>query len=224
FAPSVNGEVLDVSFQPDAKIIVSGNYYSVNNEKRAGICRLKPNGTVDQTFMASTNFRVASTFVTTTGNILAGGDFEMANGVPRNSVVQFLKDGTVDASFDPLLGSPGRVLAMYAYPNGQILVGGDFNSVGSVRRNRLARINADGTVDEAFSIGGADGDILVIAKQNDGRILVGGEFNHFAASNSKYLVRLNDNGTMDETFNVPVNGRIRDINVLPNGQILIGGN
>ena len=56
-------------------------------------------------------------------------------------------------------------------------------------RNRLARFNADGTLDTAFT-GGAAGPVRALALQSDGRVLVGGTG----------LVRINANGTPDASF------------------------
>ena len=62
-------------------------------------------------------------------------------------------------------------------PDGKILIGGDFttlasNGGASVTRNRIARLNPDGTLDTAFNPN-ANGSINAIALQADGKILVG---------------------------------------------------
>ena len=51
--------------------------------------------------------------------------------------------------FDPNADNVVRAVAVQ--PGGKILIGGDFTSVQGVARNRIARLNADGTVDTAFN-------------------------------------------------------------------------
>src|ERR1043166_1644149 len=50
--------------------------------------------------------------------------------------------------FDP--NANGTIWVIVVQPDGKILIGGDFTSVLGVARNRIARLNPDGTVDTAF--------------------------------------------------------------------------
>ena len=59
-------------------------------------------------------------------------------------------DGTVDTGFNP--GANGNVYALAVQPDGKILVGGEFSTMGGGgtarrTRDRLARLNADGSLD-----------------------------------------------------------------------------
>ena len=65
-------------------------------------------------------------------------------------------------------------------PDGKILIGGDFttlspNGGAAVTRNRIARLNPDGTLDTTFNPD-ANETVYAIALQADGKILVGGFF------------------------------------------------
>jgi hypothetical protein len=56
--------------------------------------------------------------------------------------------------FDP--NANGTIRVVVVQPDGKILIGGDFTSLApnggvSVTRNRIARLNADGTLDTAFN-------------------------------------------------------------------------
>src|SRR5438105_11095295 len=80
--------------------------------------------------------------------------------------------------FDPNANATVRVVVVQ--PDGKILLGGDFttlapNGGATVTRNRIARLNPDGTLDTAFNPN-ASGHVTTIAVQADGKILVGGEF------------------------------------------------
>ena len=56
--------------------------------------------------------------------------------------------------FDP--NANGNVLVVVVQPDGKILLGGDFTTLSpnggvAVTRNRIARLNPDGTLDTAFN-------------------------------------------------------------------------
>src|SRR2546426_10464008 len=83
--------------------------------------------------------------------------------------------------FDP--NANGVVRVVVVQPDGKILIGGDFTTLSpnggvAVTRNRIARLNPDGTLDTVFNPN-ANGTVYSIAVQADGKILVGGAFNGF---------------------------------------------
>ncbi len=75
--------------------------------------------------------------------------------------------------FNPDANNTVRAVAVQ--PDGKILIGGDFTMVRGVARNRIARLNPDGSLDTAFDPN-ANGIIYAIVLQPDGKILVGGQF------------------------------------------------
>jgi hypothetical protein len=84
--------------------------------------------------------------------------------------------------FDPHANDVVRVVVVQ--PDGKILVGGEFttlspNGGAAVTRNRIARLNPDGTLDTAFNPN-ANNSVYAIAVQADGKILAGGQFNGFS--------------------------------------------
>ena len=105
-------------------------------------------------------------------------------GVPltnRKPLAARLTDsGALDQTFNPGgAGANGLVYALALLPNGQILIGGDFTTYNGVSSPRLARLNADGTLDPSFNVGvGADNTVYSIAVQADGNVVLGGRFNH----------------------------------------------
>ena len=73
---------------------------------------------------------------------------------------------TVD-DFNP--GASGPVYSFGVQADGKILVGGSFTTLGGQPRNRIGRLNADGTVDEGFNPG-ANSTVSSLAVQADGEI------------------------------------------------------
>ncbi|HEY0551809.1 MAG TPA: hypothetical protein VGF13_19550 [Verrucomicrobiae bacterium] len=86
----------------------------------------------------------------------------------------------------------GTVRAIAVQPDGKIIIGGDFTSVGGSNYASLARLHRDGTVDASFT-NRAVTNVLSLALQADGKILVGW---------SSAMIRVNTDGTRDTTYGV----------------------
>src|SRR5688500_4248243 len=76
-------------------------------------------------------------------------------------------DPTFNADVD------GTVHALALLPNGNILVGGEFNQVNQTRRGNLALLNADGSVSSDFNVE-VDGAVFSLASAPGGAAYVGG--------------------------------------------------
>jgi uncharacterized delta-60 repeat protein len=137
--------------------------------------------------------------------------------------------GAIDASFAPTgSGVSGQVNTVVVQPDGKVLIGGSFTNYNGTTRNRIARLNVDGTLDMTFNpTQGFNNDVNSIALQSDGKIIVGGKFTSYEGLNAGRYVRLNADGTRDASFYEPLNGNLNnDVNVvvvLPSDEILIGG-
>jgi len=231
FNPNANSDVVSIAVQTDGKILIGGGFTTLNGGAvpRNSIARLNADGTVDTTFNPNANGGVQSIAVQTDGKILIGGFFTTLNGgaVPRNRIARLNADGTVDTTFDPNASS--TVYSIAVQTDGKILIGGFFTTLngGTVTRNFIARLNADGTVDTTFNPN-ANGFVLSIAVQTDGKILIGGGFttlnpNGSGAVTRNRIARLNTDGTVDTTFNPNANSDVQSIAVQTDGKILIGG-
>ena len=168
------------------------------------------------------------------GKHLIAGTNTVVNGRGRNLVARLNADGSIDESFGTDERYTGTPLAMALQPDGKILVGGAIviqtNPNGTNVKRNIARLNADGTLDAAFStVGGADGSVNTIVVQPDGKVLIGGRFKNVDGVSRNGIARLNTNGSLDTTFNpssgVGTNGNhyIEAISLQPNGQVLISG-
>ncbi len=137
--------------------------------------------------------------------------------------------GAIDASFAPTgSGVSGQVNTIVVQPDGKVLIGGSFTNYNGTTRNRIARLNVDGTLDMTFNpTQGFNNDVNCIALQSDGKIIVGGKFTSYEGLNAGRYVRLNADGTRDATFYEPVNGDLNNdvevVVVLSSDEILLGG-
>jgi uncharacterized delta-60 repeat protein len=140
------------------------------------------------------------------------------------SIIATLSPGLLQAQtpddFNPVANSSVYTLAVQA--DGKILAGGNFTTLGGQRRNRIARLNPDGSLDSSFNPG-ANGDVFSLAVQADGKILAGGTFTAIAGQTRNYIARLNADGTLDSSFDPGANSSVESLGVQADGKILAGG-
>ena len=215
--------------QADGKIIIIGEFDSINGNPAYCIARLNSDGTTDSTFnntrLLYTSNNVGGEWDTTgqhypntmkiqpNGKILVGGFFYVPS-VNMYGLIRLNSDGTIDDTFINGLDENGQPTLD---SNGNILFGGAFE------------------------------DPFAIELQSDGKILVGGsQWNGWFIDGSNVdwqnppttaIYRLNQDGSLDTTFSVgsaffkndnddsgTPYSRIHDIKVDKNGKILVGGN
>ena len=217
--------------QTDGRIVVGGDFTNINGIARGRIARLNLDGSLNETFdpgFGTDNpvFAVAETFVGEDRKLLIGGAFTVVSATPRNSIARLNEDGSVDGGFNPVLGANGIVYAIVVQADGKAIIGGDFTSVNGTARNRVARLNPDGSVDLSFDPGtGADGAVRALAIQLDGRIVVGGSFTNFNGSALNRFARLDSSGSLDATFTpgLGADDTVNAIVVQPDTRIILGG-
>lgn len=192
---------------------------------RGSVRRIDSEGRFDSRLPdASTSLEIWTMARQEDGRVIVGGNFSSLGGVPRAGLARVNADGSLDTTFDPGAGisplgfedsgtadfepdppSPASISTLAPLRDGKILVGGGFLNVGGIRRPGLARLNPDGSVDQAFDAalkGTAGYDRLVsrIIVQPDGRILLNGSFQSVGRLARNGLARLKEDGSADATF------------------------
>ncbi|MFN6946381.1 MAG: T9SS type A sorting domain-containing protein [Cytophagaceae bacterium] len=221
-----NGSVNSTSIQNDGKILVGGQFTSINRRERNYIAKLNANGTLDASFYSVTGFNevVNSISIQPDDKIIAGGNFSSFNGTERNNIARLNADGTLDASFDPGSGFNGPVWPTATQGDGKILVGGEFLSFNGTARNYFARLNPNGTLDASFNPN-VNGEVYAITIQSDGKLLIGGNFTIINGTERNRIARLNTDGTLDTSFD-PANGfnsPVTSISIQDDGKMIVGG-
>tara|TARA_B110000285_G_C15042525_1_gene572552 strand:+ start:49 stop:1305 length:1257 start_codon:yes stop_codon:yes gene_type:complete len=235
-------------------IDTSGNYIIMGGSFGDGnIRKYDLNGNEDTNFgsgvsgtFGTANFnRIEVIKIQSDGKILVCGYFTTFNSVSNsNRIVRINSDGTLDTAFNTNLGvgsnngtigTTPQINAVAIQSDDKILVGGAFeyfNYDGNInnKKNRLVRLNPDGTEDTDFydNLGTAfNGEIRTIEVQSDGKILVGGDFSQLDGNIRRNLVRLNPDGTEDTTFYTNlasgVGGAVWATAIQTDGKILVGG-
>ena len=117
----------------------------------------------------------------------------------------------------------GDVHSYAIQPDNKILLGGLFTTANGIPRNRIARLNSDGTLDTGFDPN-ANNTVRAFAIQSDGKILIGGNFTTVGGTTRNRIARLNSDGTLDTGFNPNANEQVDTIAIQSDGKIVIGGN
>jgi uncharacterized delta-60 repeat protein len=166
----------------DGKILVGGYFTTFNGTGRNRIARLNSDGTLDTGFDPGTGFDNGVVTLTTQsdGKVLAGGYFSTFNGTSRVRIARLNTDGSLDTSFDPGTGANNYVNALFAYPDGKIVLVGKFTAYNGSAAYGIVGLLANGGIDTGFEAnGGFDDENYVVLLQPDGKIIVGGYFNGF---------------------------------------------
>ncbi len=224
-----NASVRTTAIQSDGKTFIGGRFNSYNAFACSYIARVNVNGTYDTTFIQGTGFNnnVNSISIQNDGKIIVGGLFDSFNGILRSKIARLNADGSLDTSFNPGNGANLQVWTTSIQSDGKIIIGGDFTSFNGITRNKIARLNANGTLDTTFNPGsGANNAVRSSNIQSDGKIIIGGGFFLFNGASRNNITRLNSDGSLDGTFNIGSggNGFVHSISIQSDGKIIIGGN
>lgn len=193
---------------PDQKILVAGDFRSVNGVPCRSLVRLNSDGSLDTSFRTDHISNVADLKIAADGKLLIRGD----QGMRRLHA-----DGRTDESFPPAwlgLFEPdpnGTALAIYCRPMPKWF-----------ECDTLARLDADGRTIATFQ------PFLMpytFAIQPDRKILIGGG-SFRDDGDRRTLERLYPGGAPDETFQASdqSDGIVRLIALQADGKILVGGN
>ncbi|SMO79400.1 delta-60 repeat domain-containing protein/Por secretion system C-terminal sorting domain-containing protein [Flavobacterium resistens] len=224
-----DGPVQTLSLQSDQNLIVGGEYLNLNGISSPYFTRLKPDGTIDESFHTGSGFngKVYATYIQPDGKIVVGGSFTSYNGINAGRLIRLNTDGSYDASFNTSIGATtGIIYDIALQSDGKIIICGSFTKYNNVTTNRIARILSTGALDTSFLIGsGTTSNINNTKVLADGKILLSGNFTSFNNTPHNRLVRLNNNGSIDSSFNIGT-GFDDDVNAMEvqsDGKIILGG-
>ena len=223
---ATSSSVLDMQLLADGKILVAGNFNTVNGFNLRALFRINPDGSVDTTYNpggSNPNPSVNGITPLPNGKFLIFGPFSGYNGMAANKVALIDANGMLDTSFNMAANNFNPIQDIAVLPDGKILVGG-VSTLTS--QNALIRVNSNGTLDAALNvlISNSSGSGYTVLIQPDGKILVGGQF---AAANGAIrgsLVRFNADGSLDTTFtppNLPISWGVFGLELQADGKILV---
>ncbi|WP_234425234.1 T9SS sorting signal type C domain-containing protein [Flavobacterium bizetiae] len=229
-----NGDGFDstvrtLSLQSDQKLIVAGEYLSLNGIPSSYLTRLQSNGMLDESFETGTSFngKIYATYIQPDGKIIVGGNFTTYNGIASGRLIRLNTDGSYDNTFNTsVAANAGIIYEICPQTDGKIIVGGSFTKYNNVTVNRIARILPDGSLDPSFVTGsGSSSNITNVKVLPNGKILLAGNFEKFSGVLANKIVCLFPDGSLDHSFDTGT-GFDADVNAMTvqaDGKIILGG-
>lgn len=218
----INGEVYAIEMVGDIAYI-GGDFTSVLGQTRNHIAAIDTSTDLLLPFDPNVSGRVHA-LKYDMGLLFAGGRFDTVNG--RSVSYGF---STSDLSGQPYLNNPsidGQVIVSIPDGAGGWYIGGDFNSVAGQPRYKLARINADGTLNSfnadvyAWKKGLSS---RVFALLLDGTTLyVGGEFNEIGGQPRANLASIDTVTSTVTNWTANTTGQVHTLAKI-NNTLYIGG-
>jgi uncharacterized delta-60 repeat protein len=190
--------------QSDGKILIHGSFTSYNDTLVNRLARLNTNGSIDTSFSSGSgpdNY-IYSLLILPNGKIIIAGLFQSYNGFSYNRIARLNANGSIDLSFNPGIGADATISKAILQPDGKIIICGHFTSFDGVSRNRIARLNEDGSLDVSFDPGtGANSNVYNSLVQPDGKLVVyGNSISNFNSVPVNNIFRLNSDGSLDPSF------------------------
>ncbi|MEO6244711.1 MAG: delta-60 repeat domain-containing protein, partial [Opitutaceae bacterium] len=196
FNPNAGGAINALAAQPDGKILVGGAFASIGGQARGNLARLNADGSLDATFAPTGTTVVTALAVQADGRVLA---------LTGGSVVsRFNADGSPDGSFAVVNGGANGFSTLALQADGRVIVAGSFAALGSSAVARLARLNANGSVDASFNPA-PNGRVTAVALQPDGRVMIGGGFTNVGGLPRVGLARLAATSAVTSQLGVSAN-------------------
>ncbi|MGL5019234.1 MAG: hypothetical protein ACRDBP_13950, partial [Luteolibacter sp.] len=224
------GEV--VTIQADGKILVGGEFLTVNGVARSRIARLNSNGSLDTGFLSpvGADSTVNSITELANGKLAVGGAFKTYAGQNRTGLAVISATGALDAS-DAALGC-GQVRTTRRLADGGVVILGNFSSVAGQPRLGFARLGSDGfTLNQGVApYFSKPGTARSIFKQPDGKALVIGDFASIGGAYPNGLfrptiLRIEADGSVDDEFDAGsgFSAQVYGVSVKEDGRIFAGG-
>ena len=156
------------------------------------------------------------------------GGFTTYKGSPSRGIIRLNYDGSIDPTFNVGSGfnSIGTTLRIILDPNEKPIITGSFTSYNGTTRNRIIRLNTDGSIDNTFNIGvGMDSTVTDSAYDLiNQKIYCTGIFTSYSGVPYNRLVRINLDGSIDNSFIVGTgfNGSMDAVAVQTDGKVIVG--
>jgi uncharacterized delta-60 repeat protein len=229
--PGFDGAVWCAAEQADGRLLVGGTFDHLGTNRIRGLARLLPDGTPDPSFVhqpgaGGTVVFAGDVEVLPDGRLLVGGFFEEYHGVKTRNLIRLQPDGTLDPTF-PLLatGASWSVYSLEQIPDGRVYVAGFFEQIGGRPFKRLARLQADGSLDLTFKAPQPNGEVVEMKPLPNGQLLVCGSFSTIGGLARSGLALLNEDGSVDTTFDLGrgANSHVWTTAVGGDGSLFLGG-
>lgn len=191
--------VTDMALTEQNRLIVGGHFRTINDQPHAKLAVLDTGGELIAQLNGPglspdrTHF-VHRILPDPEGGYVVCGRLGEINGVYRRGIARIYADGTIAPDYGAEANDFNHaVLAMVRQSDDKLIVGGEFSWVGNQRRDKIARLERDGTLDTSFNSGTVDHPVSGLALQESprGRSLIAvGSFWRINGVDQRFIARI----------------------------------
>jgi len=219
--PSVfGGTVYTIAADGSGGWYIGGSFLKVGSESLPYLAHIKPDYSVDTTWVPNPDSYVYS--ITVSGSdVYVGGEFSTIGGATRNKIAKLnTTNGNADGTWNP--DANGSVWTI-TITSSDIYVGGEFTTIGGSSRNYIAKLNnSTGVADSSWDANAGNTVYTIAITGSD--IYAGGKFTTIGGQTRNRIAKLNNStGTADGTWNASANNEIYVITIVDTS-IYVGGN
>lgn len=222
--------VSNLKILDDGKIMICGVFSNINGTAINGIAKLNSDGSLDTSFNLNlpVGISIRDFGLQSDNKIIIDGEQSIPVSPFVNLILRrYNTDNTIDTTFNfGGSGANSNIADIEIQSDNKIMICGWFNLFNDQTRLCLARLNANGTLDDTFnSFNYTSYSIFDVKALNDGKYIINGSFNLYNGQSSSKIAKLNNNGTIDTTFNIgtAANDLIWETEIQNDGKIIIGG-
>ncbi|MGH7243925.1 MAG: immunoglobulin domain-containing protein [Phycisphaerales bacterium] len=162
--------------------------------------------------------------VLSNGDVVVGGSFPSVGGAPGTKCLAKW-NGSAWSSLGPapFTGQFDSIAAIAELPNGDVLVGGNFDTAGGVPAPNIARWNGTSWSSVGAGLSASGGVVGAILPLPDGDVIVAGYFTSSGALVLNDVARWNGVAWSDMSAGLGAQPGVDHLVIAPNGQIIAGG-
>jgi len=213
---------------------VGGAFSSANEQRRQSMAKYSGDtGSVDAAFYGSFSRAgsVSATKQLSDGSVILAGSFTSIGGpddigTPAYRILKLTPEGTLDNTFNVGSGHEATVNTIAEGHDGKIWIGGGFSRIGERSMYRVAKLHANGSLDESFlpDTTTTSGIVNAVLPESDGSVILGGSFTIMSGEPRSRIARLAPTGALLDDFGQ--SGASGTVSVLRRdsaGRLLVGG-
>lgn len=217
---------LDLCSDGTGGVVVVGSFTQAGGQARLNMADVDGSaGNAVITFNPGIDYGYATKVLAQAGSsYLVAGPFAALGGGEHLALGRVLSDGSVDATFNPVLEAQGYAYVAAALPApGSFVVGGRFVRANGLIRRNLFKLSLPGIVDPNW-IAGTDEEVRALAVDAVGRVYVGGYFNRVDGTAHNYIVRLQNtsDGAVDPAWSAQASYAVYPMLLRPEGLYVAG--
>jgi signal peptidase I len=216
--------------QNDGKILIGGNFSSVNGIKANSLVRLNFDGTIDSSFMhdnLNINGEVYTIKVIDEAIFIGGYFNQISDGVTAQGLVKLNMDGSINKVYSELNNNVLSVVNDIEIANDNIFIAGSFLQLeenGDIKEKAILKIDSNDIINDEFNLNTniLYGQSFKIVQTDTENLMIAGDFT-LENNQSLSLLKLDMKGNIEQSsFLSEQQGLIFDMEYKDN-TLFIGG-